>query len=291
MNKKHIQSIDLLRNQLLNENILWVGIIFIPGIIISLSRVFVIGWKPVMGVQLMLFAINWLLWLGRRRLTYRTRVLVLLALMWIASIAGLMQLGPVGLSGVFTVSFSLIAVLFLGGRFAWWLIACNVFSLILVGIAASLHWLDFNINYSVYAYHPITWIHTIWTFSAYSMVFALFGWRLIEWLTERELTLTQSSELLRENEQHFRTLANGGSALIWTADVDKLCTYFNEPWLKFTGRTMEQEYGNGWAEGVHPEDFDNCLNIYVTAFDKREAFSMEYRLRHADGSYRWIKSC
>ena len=289
MNKKHIQSIDLLRNQLLNENILWVGIIFIPGIIISLSRVFVIGWKPVMGVQLMLFAINWLLWLGRRRLTYRTRVLVLLALMWIASIAGLMQLGPVGLSGVFTVSFSLIAVLFLGGRFAWWLIACNVFSLILVGIAASLHWLDFNINYSVYAYHPITWIHTIWTFSAYSMVFALFGWRLIEWLTERELTLTQSSELLRENEQHFRTLANGGSALIWTADVDKLCTYFNEPWLKFTGRTMEQEYGNGWAEGVHPEDFDNCLNIYVTAFDKREAFSMEYRLRHADGSYRWIK--
>ena len=96
MNKKHIQSIDLLRNQLLNENILWVGIIFIPGIIISLSRVFVIGWKPVMGVQLMLFAINWLLWLGRRRLTYRTRVLVLLALMWIASIAGLMQLGPVG---------------------------------------------------------------------------------------------------------------------------------------------------------------------------------------------------
>ncbi len=289
MNKKHIQSIDLLRNQLLNENILWVGIIFIPGIIISLSRVFVIGWKPVMGVQLMLFAINWLLWLGRRRLTYRTRVLVLLALMWIASIAGLMQLGPVGLSGVFTVSFSLIAVLFLGGRFAWWLIACNVFSLILVGIAASLHWLDFNINYSVYAYHPITWIHTIWTFSAYSMVFALFGWRLIEWLTERELTLTQSSELLRENEQHFRTLANGGSALIWTADVDKLCKYFNEPWLNFTGRTLEQEYGNGWAEGVHPEDFDRCLDIYITAFDKREAFTMDYRLRHADGSYRWIK--
>ena len=289
MNKNHIQSIELLRNQLLNENILWAGIIFTPGIIISLSRVFVIGWKPIMGVHLMLFAINWLLWLGRRRLAYRTRVLVLLALMWIASIAGLMQMGPLGLGGLLTVSFSFVAVLFLGGRLARWLIAGNFFSLILVGIAASLHWLDFNINYSVYAYHPITWVHTIWTFSAYSMVFALFGWQLIEWLTEREQTLTQSSELLRENEQHFRTLANGGSALIWTADIDKLCKYFNEPWLNFTGRTMEQEYGNGWAEGVHPEDFDNCLNIYVTAFDKREAFSMEYRLRHADGSYRWIK--
>ncbi len=289
MKNESIQNIDSLRNKLLNENILWAGIVFIPGIIISLSRVFVIGWRPVMGVQLMLFAINWLLWLGRRRLAYTTRILVLLALMWIASIAGLMQLGPLGLSGIFTVSFSFIAVLFLGGRLAWWLIACNIVSLILVGIAASLHWLDFNINYVVYAYHPITWMHTIWTFSAYSVVFALFGWRLIDWLKNRELVLSQSIEKLKESEQHFRTLANGGAALIWTADVDKLCKYFNEPWLKFTGRTMEQEYGNGWAEGVHPEDFDSCLNIYITAFDKREAFSMEYRLRHADGSYRWIK--
>jgi PAS domain S-box-containing protein len=95
-------------------------------------------------------------------------------------------------------------------------------------------------------------------------------------------------QALKESEQHFRTLANSGQALIWTAGLDKLCNYFNEPWLRFTGRTLEQEMGNGWAEGVHPEDFDRCLDVYVKAFDRRESFSMEYRLRHASGEYRWI---
>jgi PAS domain S-box-containing protein len=93
---------------------------------------------------------------------------------------------------------------------------------------------------------------------------------------------------LKESEQYFRTLANNGQALIWTSGVDKLCNYFNEPWLRFTGRPLEKELGNGWTEGVHPDDFDRCLDTYVRAFDRREAFSMEYRLRHVSGEYRWI---
>ncbi len=93
---------------------------------------------------------------------------------------------------------------------------------------------------------------------------------------------------LAESERHFRNLANCGQALIWTAGVDKLCNYFNEPWLDFTGRTLEQELGNGWLEGVHADDMERCLDVYVTAFDRHEPFSMEYRLRHADGKYRWL---
>jgi PAS domain S-box-containing protein len=103
-------------------------------------------------------------------------------------------------------------------------------------------------------------------------------------ITERKL----AADKLKESEVQYRQLADSGSALIWTSGTDKLCHYFNGPWLKFTGRTLAQEIGNGWAEGVHPDDFDKCLEIYLTSFDKHESFEMEYRLRHSSGEYRWI---
>jgi PAS domain S-box-containing protein len=94
---------------------------------------------------------------------------------------------------------------------------------------------------------------------------------------------------LREKEAHFRNLADFGMALIWTSGLDMKCNYFNRPWLEFTGRTLEQEMGDGWAEGVHPEDLDACFKTYVGAFEKRERFSMVYRIRRHDGEYRWIQ--
>jgi PAS domain S-box-containing protein len=95
--------------------------------------------------------------------------------------------------------------------------------------------------------------------------------------------------LLRESELHFRTLADSGQALIWTSGIDKKCNYFNKPWLDFTGRSLEQELGDGWIEGVHPDDINYCVEIYIKAFDNRELFSMDYRLRFNDGSFRWIQ--
>ncbi len=95
-------------------------------------------------------------------------------------------------------------------------------------------------------------------------------------------------QALAKSERHFRELANNGMALIWTSGEDGRCDWFNEPWLRFTGRSLEQELGEGWSEGVHPQDLARVLDTYRTAFARREPFSMEYRLRHASGEYRWI---
>jgi PAS domain S-box-containing protein len=96
-------------------------------------------------------------------------------------------------------------------------------------------------------------------------------------------------EALRESEQHFRNLADSGRSLIWTSGTDKRVNYVNQPWLSFTNRTLEQELGEGWYEGVHPDDLERCLETYTSAFDRRERFSLIYRMRRHDGAYRWIQ--
>jgi PAS domain S-box-containing protein len=86
----------------------------------------------------------------------------------------------------------------------------------------------------------------------------------------------------------FQKLAEQAPIMIWMSGHDLGCFYFNRAWLNFTGRTLAQEYGNGWAEGVHPDDLEQCVAHYISCFNARAPFAMNYRLRHFTGAYYWI---
>ncbi len=86
----------------------------------------------------------------------------------------------------------------------------------------------------------------------------------------------------------YKAIVEASPNMIWRAGLDANCDYFNETWLKFTGKALEDEVGNGWLAGVHPDDMDACMNTYLAAFQKQERFEMEYRLKRYDGLWRWI---
>jgi PAS domain S-box-containing protein len=107
---------------------------------------------------------------------------------------------------------------------------------------------------------------------------------LVEDITERR----QSEAVLQESEKRFRNMADAAPVMIWVAGPDKLCTFFNQGWLNFTGSTMQEALGYGWSAKIHEEDRDHCRTTYASAFDARRGYQKECRLKRADGEYRWV---
>jgi two-component system cell cycle sensor histidine kinase/response regulator CckA len=103
-----------------------------------------------------------------------------------------------------------------------------------------------------------------------------------------EQQVEERTAKLRESEERFRNMADTAPVMIWVSGTDKLCIFVNKGWLEFTGRRLEEELGNGWTAGLHPDDLEHCYATYSSSFDARRTFQVEYRLRRADGEYRWV---
>lgn len=134
---------------------------------------------------------------------------------------------------------------------------------------------------------PTVWDSYKWRIIS-AFVFMLAETLLIFGLVWQRARAKRSETRRRESEQRFRLLADTAPVMIWTAGTDRKCSYVNKTWLDFTGRPLEAELGDGWTEGIHPDDSSRCFETYTEAFNRRESFEVEYRVRGKDGEYHWI---
>ena len=109
-------------------------------------------------------------------------------------------------------------------------------------------------------------------------------------LAETEAELDYLKRKQASSEQRFRELLDASPLMVWLAGTDAMCTFFNRSWLEFRGRTLEEEQGNGWAEGIHPDDRDLCLETYLKSFASRAPFRVQYRTQQASGAYCWVEN-
>jgi PAS domain S-box-containing protein len=115
------------------------------------------------------------------------------------------------------------------------------------------------------------------------------GARLGARLAELEAEVERYRRGQRTSEERFRSLADASPVMILMSDTNALCTYFNRAWLEFRGRTLEEELGNGWTDGLHPDDRDLCVESYLKSFSSRSPFRMQYRLQKADEEFVWVE--
>jgi len=109
-------------------------------------------------------------------------------------------------------------------------------------------------------------------------------------LAEAEAELEYAKQKQANAERRFRELLDASPVMVWMSGTDAMCTFFNRSWLEFRGRAMGEELGNGWADGLHPDDRDLCLETYLKAFSARSPFRAQYRMQRAGGEYRWIEN-
>jgi PAS domain S-box-containing protein len=279
MNKTLPEDFVGLRNRLLNDALLWISIAAVPGVALSVARMLIIGWKPLFSLHLVLLALLWLLWLGRNRIAYRLRVFGLLTVIWLAIFAGFIQLGPIAFGGLHAILFAFIAVLFLSRRIAGWLIAFNTLCLVLFGLTASRHWLEFNLDYQVYAHHPLTWASAIWAMTAYAIILALIGSRMVQSLLERETVARKAEQRLSASLENMPNVA------VQWYDLDGRVQYWNHASELIFGWTAAEASGKTLDQLMQTEDQVRDFHSTLAWIDthKKAVGPVEYITRHRDG--------
>jgi len=244
------ENFAALRNRLVDDTLMWMIIAGIPGMGFSLARALIVDAQVLtpwllLGPASLLMA--WTLWFNRNRLSYRARVLGgLFCLSWLPAFAGLVFFGPVALAATFLIMMAFVSVLFIDGRLAWWLIAGNTLCLILLGTAASLNWFEFRLfdlklDYRAYAHHPITWAHTVWLLTSFSLILAYIGKSMVR-------GLLQSEEQLRHKSDTAQRYLDTVQTVMVSLDADGRITMINRKGSELLGYRENELLGCNWFE-------------------------------------------
>jgi PAS domain S-box-containing protein len=277
-----------MRNGLFNDALLWVSIASIPAVALSLARIVTLGWKPLMLVHLVILAILWLMWLCRDAIPYLFRVTGLLAIAWLSIFAGLLQLGPVAVSIIHAILFALLAVLFLNGRIAIWLIAGNTACFVILGWLASRHWLTFNLDYQVYAYHPMTWANMIWDVTAYGLIVALVSWRIIQYLMRRE---AMTRQLLDRQDKMAAELPGLIYQFVLRQDGTCCFPYASKGMMGLFGldpATLTEDASAVFAK-IHPDDQNKVWQSIETSKRDLSQCHTVFRIVHPQQKILWLE--
>jgi PAS domain S-box-containing protein len=119
------------------------------------------------------------------------------------------------------------------------------------------------------------------------------GQQIDELIVLREKLAAAEAAVEREKqaaEDHFRKLLDAAPIMVWISGTDATCTFFNRAWLEFRGRSLDEEMGNGWTDGIHRDDRHLCIEAYLKAFTARQPFRVQYRLQRLDGDHAWVEN-
>ncbi|WP_157200659.1 PAS domain-containing protein, partial [Methylomonas methanica] len=287
--KTKYEDIADLRNQLLNATLLVSGVVGIPSVGISLSRAMFMGWKPVMAVQMLAIITLWLLWLGRKRISYVARAISLLVIFWIVTYSGLYQFGLIASSKLFAPLNTLLCVFLFDFPIAGWLIAINILSMALLGFAATQHWVSFDVDYQVYAYNPLPWANVVWNLFSFNSIIAFLSWQMLK-------SLKSNEEQARANADYLQKITANVPGVIYQyllrADGSSCLPYASRKLYDLMGVEPEQVLDD--AEPLfavtHSDDLPTIKHLIVKSAQQCEVFRAEFRVQHPEHGCRWI-SC
>lgn len=272
---------------MLNDLLLAIGILALPSLAISLSRITMMGFKPFMAVQIVLVLTIWLTWLFSTRLSYHIRTSILLIALGIATFAALSQIGPAADSKIFMVFFAFSCILFFQSRTAWLLVLAIISLMGLFGFAAVQHWITFELDYQAYSHHPLSWLITTWNMGIFSSVFAYMGWRMIIGLREQSESAQELANRLQKISEHipgviyqFKQDTNGVYSFPYASEGIQDIYHVSPDQVKLDATPA--------FSAIHPDDKERVIASIKNSAEKMTEWRQEYRTLFPDGKVRWL---